>query len=98
MRVERDYCGGEECGVWQVILPNAPEFERREHAGGDSRILQKQRAGTSRETIGAFARCCFELEPGVLEAPEGLRSLTGREIKTLRVVGGGVPRTLFCAR
>ena len=47
--------------------------------------------------MGEFARCCFEsLSLAYWSALEALRSLTGREIRTLRVVGGGCLNTFLC--
>lgn len=48
-------------------------------------------------TVGEFARCCFEsLSLAYWSALQALRSLTGREIHTIRVVGGGCLNTLLC--
>jgi rhamnulokinase len=80
-----------------VILPNAAEF------GAPGNMLEAIRgfcrASEQRvpETMGEFARCCFEsLSLAYWSALEGLRSLTGREIRTLRVVGGGCLNTFLC--
>jgi rhamnulokinase len=80
-----------------IILPNAAEF------GAPGNMLEAIR-GYCRtsgqavpETVGEFARCCFEsLSLAYWSALEGLRSLTGREIRTLRVVGGGCLNTFLC--
>ena len=49
------------------------------------------------ETVGEVARCCFEsLSLAYWSTLEALRALTGREIRTLRVVGGGCLNTFLC--
>jgi sugar (pentulose or hexulose) kinase len=49
------------------------------------------------ETVGEFARCCFEsLSLAYWSALEALRDLTGREIGAIRVVGGGCLNTFLC--
>ena len=80
-----------------IILPNAAEF------GAPGNMLEVIRGycrasgQAAPETVGEFARCCFEsLSLAYWSALEGLRSLTGREIRTLRVVGGGCLNTFLC--
>jgi rhamnulokinase len=80
-----------------ILLPNASEF------GAPGNMLQTIR-GYCRasgqpvpETVGEFARCCFEsLSLAYWSALEALRNLTGREIRTLRIVGGGCLNTFLC--
>jgi rhamnulokinase len=80
-----------------VILPNAAEF------GAPGNMLEAIRkacraAGEpAPETVAEFARCCLEsLSLAYWSALGALRELTGREIRTLRVVGGGCLNTLLC--
>jgi rhamnulokinase len=80
-----------------VILPDAAEF------GAPGNMLEAIRgfcrASGQRvpETMGEFARCCFEsLSLAYWSALEGLRSLTGRDVRTIRVVGGGCLNTFLC--
>ncbi len=49
------------------------------------------------ETMGEIARCAFEsLSLKCRSALESLESLTGRTLKTIRVVGGGSLNTFLC--
>jgi rhamnulokinase len=49
------------------------------------------------ESAGEVARCCFEsLSLAYWSTLEAVRALTGRTIKTLRVVGGGCLNTFLC--
>lgn len=49
------------------------------------------------ETIGEIARCAFEgLSLKYRSALESLELITGREIRTIRVVGGGSLNTFLC--
>jgi rhamnulokinase len=104
---ERD---GESCG-WEeligaakaaeafrsIILPNAAEFGTPGDMPETIRGYCRASGQAVPELVGEFARCCFEsLSLAYLSALEGLRSLTGREIRTLRVVGGGCLNTFLC--
>jgi rhamnulokinase len=80
-----------------IILPNASEF------GAPGNMLETIRAYCRAsgqpvaQTVGEFARCCFEsLCLAYWSALDALRDLTGREIRTLRVVGGGCLNTFLC--
>jgi rhamnulokinase len=80
-----------------VILPDAPEF------GAPGNMLEAIRGHcvasgqVTPGTMGEFARCCFEsLSLAYWSALEGLRALTGRDIRTIRVVGGGCLNTFLC--
>ena len=49
------------------------------------------------ESIGEFARCCFEsLSLAYWSSLHAIRELTGRDIRTLRIVGGGCRHTYLC--
>jgi rhamnulokinase len=49
------------------------------------------------ESVGDFARCCFEsLSLSYWSTRDALQSLTSREIRTLRVVGGGCLNAFLC--
>lgn len=81
----------------QVILPNAPEFGAPGNMLEAIRGFCRSSGQTEPETIGEFARCCFEsLSLAYWSALQGLRSLTGRDIRTIRVVGGGCLNTFLC--
>src|ERR1035441_1310978 len=80
-----------------VILPNAAEF------GGPGNMLEairefcRKSGQAAPDTVGEFARCCFEsLSLAYWSALTALRDLTGREIRTIRVVGGGCLNTFLC--
>ncbi len=80
-----------------VILPNAADF------GGPGNMLEAIRGFAAAsgqrapQTVGEFARCCFEsLSLAYWSALEALQSLTGGEIRTIRVVGGGCLNTFLC--
>jgi rhamnulokinase len=61
------------------------------------RIYCKAGGQAAPETVGEVARCCFEsLSLAYWSTLEAVRALTGREIRTLRVVGGGCLNTLLC--
>jgi sugar (pentulose or hexulose) kinase len=80
-----------------VILPNAAEFGMPGDMPGAIRRFTRKSGQKMPETMGEFARCCFEsLSLAYRSALEGLRSLTGREIRTIRVVGGGCLNTFLC--
>jgi rhamnulokinase len=49
------------------------------------------------ESVGEFARCCFEsLSLSYWSTHDALQSLTGRDLRTLRVVGGGCLNAFLC--
>jgi rhamnulokinase len=80
-----------------LIVPNAAAFQ----APGNmlEAIRGDCRAGgqAAPETVGEFARCCFEsLSLAYWSTLEGLRALTGADIRTIRVVGGGCLNRFLC--
>jgi len=84
-------------GFRSILLPSAAEF------GAPGNMLEAIRGFCTAsgqvvpETMGEFARCCFEsLSLAYWSALEGLRALTGRDIRTIRVVGGGCLNTFLC--
>lgn len=80
-----------------VILPNAPEFGAPGNMLEAIRAFCKNSGQAEPETVGEFARCCYEsLSLAYWSALQGLRSLTGREIRTIRVVGGGCLNAFLC--
>jgi len=83
--------------VRQVILPNAPEFGAPGNMLEAIRGFCRDSGQTEPETMGEFARCCFEsLSLAYWSALQGLRSLTGKDIRTIRVVGGGCLNAFLC--
>jgi rhamnulokinase len=80
-----------------VILPNAAEFQAPGNMPEAIRKYCKAREQVAPETVGEIARCCFDsLSLAYWSALEALRTLTGREIRTLRVVGGGCLNIFLC--
>jgi rhamnulokinase len=80
-----------------VILPNAEEFGAPANMLDAIRGYCRTSGQAPPETMGEFARCCFEsLSLAYWSALEALRDLTGRDIRTLRVVGGGCLNTFLC--
>jgi rhamnulokinase len=81
----------------QVILPNGPEFGAAGNMLEAIRGFCRNSSQTEPETVGEFARCCFEsLGLAYWSALTALRDLTGRDIRTIRVVGGGCLNTFLC--
>ena len=80
-----------------LLLPNAAEFAAPGNMPEAIRRYCGARGQAAPETVGEFARCCFEsLSLAYWSALEALRSLTGRDIRTIRVVGGGCLNTFLC--
>jgi rhamnulokinase len=80
-----------------VILPNAAEFGAPGNMVEAIRGFCRSSEQAVPETMGEVARCCFEsLSLAYWSALEALRTLTGAEIRTLRVVGGGCLNTFLC--
>jgi rhamnulokinase len=80
-----------------LILPNAPEFGAPGDMLNAIRGFCRASGQAVPETVGEFARCCFEsLSLAYWSTLEALRSLTGAEIRTLRVVGGGCLNGFLC--
>lgn len=80
-----------------LLYPNAPDFQ----APGDMvQAIRDACTATAQpvpQSVGEFARCCFEsLALSYCSTRDALQSLTGREIRTLRVVGGGCLNTFLC--
>jgi rhamnulokinase len=87
----------ESAAFRQVILPNAPEFGASGNMLEAIRGFCRNSGQTEPETMGEFARCCFEsLSLAYWSALTALRDLTGRDIRTIRVVGGGCLNTFLC--
>jgi rhamnulokinase len=87
----------ESAAFRQVILPNAPEFGAAGNMLEAIRGFCRNSGQTEPETMGEFARCCFEsLSLAYWSALTALRDLTGRDIRTIRVVGGGCLNAFLC--
>jgi len=80
-----------------LIHPNAAEFAAPGNMPEVMRAYCKASGQAVPETVGAIARCCFEsLSLAYWSALEALRALTAREIRTIRVVGGGCLNVFLC--
>ncbi len=84
-------------GFQCLIDPDAPEFQTQ----CDMPRAIRQYCAASRqaapETVGEIARCAFEsLSLKYRSVLESLRKLTGRELRTIRVVGGGGQNAVLC--
>jgi rhamnulokinase len=87
----------ESAAFRSMILPNAAEFGAPANMLEAIRGFCRHSGQTEPETVGEVARCCFEsLSLAYWSALEGLRSLTGRDVRTIRVVGGGCLNTFLC--
>ena len=80
-----------------LIDPDAPEFQ----APCDMpRAMRAYCAATGQPTpltVGEIARCIFEsLALNYRSVFESLRTLTGRDLRTIRIVGGGGLNTMLC--
>lgn len=80
-----------------LIHPNASEFQ----SAGDMLSIIRNYCKASEQPVpqamGEFARCCFEsLSLAYASALKALQSLTGRDIHTIRVVGGGCLNKFLC--
>ena len=80
-----------------LIDPDAPEFRS---PCDMPRAIQNYCATTGQpvpQTAGEIARCAFEsLTLNYRTVLESLRMLTGRDLHTIRVVGGGGLNTMLC--
>jgi rhamnulokinase len=73
-----------------LIHPDAPDFLAPADMLQAIRAFCQSTAQPTPESPGEFARCCFEsLSLSYWSTLDALHSLTGRDIHTLRVVGGG---------
>ena len=80
-----------------VIVPTAREFAAPGSMPEAIRGFCKESGQRAPETMGEFARCCFEsLGLAYWSALKGLKDLTGRDLKTVRVVGGGCLNAFLC--
>jgi rhamnulokinase len=99
---------GERCG-WDEIIAAAKAArafgaviypEKFQAPGNMPEAIRSYCRATGQavpETVGEVARCCFEsLSLAYWSTLEAVRALTGRTIKTLRVVGGGCLNTFLC--
>jgi rhamnulokinase len=79
------------------IDPDAPGFQARCDMPRAIRAYCLASGQVAPETVGEIARCAFEsLSLKYRSVLESLRKLTGRALRTIRVVGGGGLNTVLC--
>jgi rhamnulokinase len=80
-----------------LIDPNAPAFQAQCDMPRAIREYCATSGQAPPETTGEIARCAFEsLSLKYRSVLESLRMLTGRELRTIRVVGGGGLNAVLC--
>jgi rhamnulokinase len=80
-----------------LIVPNAAAFQAPGNMLEAIRGHCRACGQAVPETVGEFARCCFEsLSLAYWSTLEGLRALTCADIRTIRVVGGGCLNRFLC--
>jgi rhamnulokinase len=80
-----------------LLHPDAKEFLAPADMLQAIRAYCKSSGQPEPQTPGEFARCCFEsLSLSYWSTRDALQSLTGREVRTLRVVGGGCLNAFLC--
>ena len=80
-----------------LSIPTRTSFRRRAICRAPFAILRGHGPAQRRETVGEIARCTFEsLSLNYRSVLESLRALTGRDLRTIRVVGGGGLNTMLC--
>jgi len=80
-----------------LIYPGAKDFLAPKNMPTAIRSFCKASGQTVPESRGELARCAFEsLSLSYAATLESLESLTGSEIRTLRVVGGGAQNRFLC--
>jgi rhamnulokinase len=80
-----------------LIDPDAAEFECPENMLAAIRCFCKNTDQPEPERAGEFARCCLEsISLRQREVLESLERLTKRNLRTIRMTGGGCHNHLFC--
>jgi rhamnulokinase len=80
-----------------LVDPNASDFLAPENMPEAIRAFCRRTQQPVPETDGQIARCCFEsLALKYRSVLESLSSLSGRELKTIRIVGGGSSNEMLC--
>jgi rhamnulokinase len=80
-----------------ILYPGASEFLAPPDMIQAIRSFCRSTAQPIPESVGEFARCCFEsLSLSYWSTHDALQSLTGRSIHTLRIVGGGCLNAFLC--
>jgi rhamnulokinase len=80
-----------------IVDPDAPEFLAPGDMPTAIRAYCRSAGQPEPEDVGALVRCCLEsLALKYRWVIEALERLTGRQITTIRVVGGGSQNSLLC--
>lgn len=80
-----------------LVDPDAPDFLNPGDMPAALRAYCRRTSQPEPETIGALVRCCLEsLALKYRWVIQALEQLTGRQIDTIRVVGGGSQNALLC--
>jgi rhamnulokinase len=80
-----------------ILYPDAREFLAPADMLQAIRAYCQSTAQPVPESVGEFARCCFQsLSLSYWSTHDALQSLTGLDIRTLRVVGGGCLNAFLC--
>jgi rhamnulokinase len=80
-----------------ILYPGASEFLAPADMLQAIRAYCQSTAQPVPQSVGDVARCCFEsLSLSYWSTHVALQSLTGRDIRTLRVVGGGCLNAFLC--
>ncbi len=80
-----------------IVDPDAADFLAPENMPAAIRTYCLRTGQRPPETDGEFVRCCLEsLALKYRSVLHALESLTGRELKTIRIVGGGSRNHLLC--
>jgi rhamnulokinase len=80
-----------------LVDPDAPEFLHPDDMPAAIRSHCRRAGQPEPESVGALVRCCLEsLALKYRWVVEALCSLTGRQLDTIRVVGGGSQNALLC--
>lgn len=80
-----------------ILYPNALAFLAPANMPDAIQSYCRASAQPVPETVGEFARCCFEsLSLAYRSTLQALRTLTARNLRTLCIVGGGCHNTYLC--
>ena len=88
---------GEAPPLVSLIEPDAPDFLSPGNMPEAIRSFCRRTRQRVPDSVGAIARCCLEsLSLKCRWVAEALEMLTGRKLRTLRLVGGGSRNALLC--
>ena len=88
---------GEASPLVSLVEPDAPDFLSPGNMPEAIRSFCRTTRQREPDSVGAIARCCLEsLSLKCRWVAEAIETLTGRKLRTLRLVGGGSRNTLLC--